>query len=134
MGVMSSTVSFVSQTLRYRGHEGQWAWILHRAAGVGVFVFLAIHIFDIFLVGFGPEPFNTLAVIYHHPLSRIGHIFLFFGVLFHAINGIRIIIMDFWPRLWKYQKQSFWVVVVIVLAIFVPSTIAIIIDAFFSGA
>jgi succinate dehydrogenase / fumarate reductase cytochrome b subunit len=130
MSVMSNAVSFVSQTLRYKGREGHWAWILHRAAGVGVFVFLALHIFDIFLVGFGPEPFNTLAIIYHHPLARIGHIFLFFGVLFHAINGVRITILDFWPQLWKYQRQSVWIVAVIFLALFIPSTIVILVDAF----
>lgn len=130
MSVMSNAVSFVSQTLRYKGREGHWAWILHRAAGVGVFVFLALHIFDIFLVGFGPEPFNTLAIIYHHPLARIGHIFLFFGVLFHAINGVRITILDFWPQLWKYQRQSVWIVAVIFLVLFIPSTIVILVDAF----
>ena len=130
MSVMSNAVSFVSQTLRYKGREGHWAWILHRAAGIGVFVFLALHIFDIFLVGFGPEPFNTLAIIYHHPLARIGHIFLFFGVLFHAINGVRITILDFWPQLWKYQRQSVWIVAVIFLVLFIPSTIVILVDAF----
>ncbi len=133
MGVMSNATSFVSQTLRYKGHEGHWAWILHRASGIGVFAFLALHIFDIYLVGFGPEPFNTLAVIYHHPISRIGHIFLFFGVLFHAVNGIRIVIMDFWPSLWKYQRQSIWIVTVIFLALFIPTTIAILVDTFSHG-
>jgi len=127
---MSNAVSFVSQTLRYKGGEGHWAWILHRASGIGVFVFLALHIFDIFLVGFGPQVFNSLAVIYHHPLLRIGHIFLFFGVLFHAVNGIRIVIMDFWPRLWKYQRQSVWLVAVIFLAIFIPAAVAIVVDIF----
>src|SRR5512136_686846 len=128
MSALNNTVSFVSQTLRYQGREGQWAWILHRAAGIGVFVFLSLHIFDIFLVGFGPDIFNKLAVIYHHPLIRIGHIFLFFGVLFHAINGIRLVILDVWPALWKYQRQSVWLAAVIFGAIFIPATITIVID------
>ena len=128
MGVMSNAASFVFQTLRYRGHEGHWAWILHRAAGVGVFVFLALHIFDIFLVGFGPQPFNALTVFYHTPLARVGHIFLFFGVYLHAINGIRLVIMDFWPKLWKYQRQSVWIVTAIFLLGFIPSTVVIVLD------
>ena len=130
MSVVNSATAFITQTWRYKGREGQWAWILHRLAGIGIFLFLALHIFDIFLIGFGPEPFNTLAVIYHSPLARIGHIFLFFSVLYHAVNGIRIIILDFWPQLWKHQKQSVWVTAVVFLIIFIPSTLLILYDAF----
>lgn len=127
---MSVAIANVKKALAYQGHEGHWAWILHRASGVGVFAFLALHILDIYLIGYGPEPFNTLAAIYHHPISRVGHIFLFFGVLFHALNGARIIIMDFWPQLWRYQRRAIWVETVIFLLIFVPSTVAIIASIF----
>ncbi len=130
MSVISNATAYITQTWRYKGREGQWAWILHRVTGIGIFVFLALHIFDIFLIGFGPEPFNTLAVIYHLPLARIGHIFLFFCVLFHAVNGVRIIIMDFWPRLWQYQRQSVWWAVAVFLVIFLPSTAWILYDTF----
>ncbi len=114
--------------IRYRGREGQWAWLLHRVTGIGVFLFLALHIFDIFLMSFGPEVFDELLFIYHQPWARIGHIFLFFGVLFHALNGIRVTVMDFWPSMWRYQRQAVWVQVVVFLAIFVPSAIAIIVS------
>ena len=116
------------ESLRYQGREGQWAWLLHRVTGIGVFLFLALHIFDIFLMVFGPEVFNELLFIYHQPWARIGHIFLFFGVLFHALNGIRVTILDFWPAMWRYQRQAVWVQVVVFLLLFVPSTIAIIIS------
>jgi succinate dehydrogenase/fumarate reductase cytochrome b subunit len=87
MGALNNAVSFVFQTLSYKGRAGHWAWILHRAAGIGVFIFLSLHIFDIFLVGFGPEVFNALAVIYHHPLIRIGHIFLFLACYFMLLTA-----------------------------------------------
>jgi succinate dehydrogenase / fumarate reductase cytochrome b subunit len=133
MSVISSATAFVTQTVRYRGHEGQWAWVLHRVTGIGIFAFLVLHIFDIFLIGFGPEPFNTLAVIYHTPLARIGHVFLFFCVLYHAVNGVRIIILDFWPQLWKYQKQSVWWAAAIFLVLFIPSTVYILYDTFLAA-
>jgi succinate dehydrogenase / fumarate reductase cytochrome b subunit len=113
--------------IRYRGREGQWSWILHRLTGLGIFFFLALHIFDIYLILIGPEPFNSLAAIYHHPVARIGHIFLFFCLLWHAFNGFRITILDFMPRLWKFQRQAVWIQVVIFLATFVPTTVAILI-------
>ncbi len=112
--------------LRYRGREGQWSWLLHRVTGIGVFLFLALHIVDIFLMSFGEEVFNELLFIYKQPWARIGHIFLFFGVLFHALNGIRVTILDFWPSAWRYQRQAVWVQVVIFLILFVPSALAII--------
>lgn len=124
--MVSSAYDTLIQGLQYRGREGQWSWILHRLTGLGVFLFLALHIFDIYLIMLGPEPFNTLSTIYHHPIARIGHIFLFFSLLWHAFNGARITLLDFVPRLWKYQKQAVWIQVVLFLATFVPSTIAII--------
>jgi len=118
----------VKEGLRYRGREGQWAWLLHRLTGIGVFLFLALHIFDIFLMSFGEEVFNELIFLYHQPWARVGHIFLFFGLLFHAFNGIRVTIMDFWPSLWRYQRQGIWIQTVIFLAVFIPSAIAILVE------
>src|ERR1019366_5102909 len=40
--------------LTYRGREGQWAWILHRVTGVGIFIYLLVHIVDTALLGWGP--------------------------------------------------------------------------------
>jgi succinate dehydrogenase/fumarate reductase cytochrome b subunit len=30
-------------------------------------------------------------------------------VLFHAINGLRITILDLWPRLLPHQREAVWV-------------------------
>ncbi|MGH2541943.1 MAG: succinate dehydrogenase, cytochrome b556 subunit [Ardenticatenaceae bacterium] len=124
--MVTSTYATLLEGVRYRGREGQWSWILHRATGLGVFLFLALHIFDIYLMMFGPELFNALTTIYHHPIARVGHIFLFFGLIWHAINGVRITLLDFVPRLWKYQREAVWVQVVIFLAVFIPATVLII--------
>lgn len=94
--------------LRYRGREGFYAWILHRATGLGVLFFLLLHIFDIFLIGFGPEVFNSLLLIYTASWARVMEVFLLFGLLFHALNGLRIIVQDFVPGLWRYERQLIW--------------------------
>ncbi len=128
MSVMEDAKIFVNQTWTYKGGVGQLSWVLHRVTGLGIFAFLLLHIIDIFLVGFDPSIFNTLAVIYHNPVMRVGHIFLFFCVLFHAVNGGRIIILDFFPVLWRHQKQSVMVAAVVFAALFIPSTLYIIYD------
>ena len=43
---LTSLVLTVRETLRYRGAIGQWSWVLHRLTGVGVVLFLALHVID----------------------------------------------------------------------------------------
>ncbi len=129
--VVDNAKVFATRTWSYEGGLGQRAWILHRLTGLGVFAFLALHIIDIFVVGFNPAVFNTLSVIYHLPVMRMGHIILFYCVIFHAVNGVRIIILDLFPHLWRYQKQSIQVAMVVVMLLFIPSTLLILYDTLF---
>jgi hypothetical protein len=67
MGVMNKTMSFISQTLIYKGHAGHRTWIWYPSSGTGVFAFLPPHIFNIIRAGFGSPPSNSSAIVYHHP-------------------------------------------------------------------
>jgi len=119
--MMGERIAGMYRAIVYRGGVGHWAWLIHRVAGLGVLLFLALHIFDIFLVGFGPEVFNTTLFLYKGPLARVGEVFLVFGLLFHALNGIRIILVDLFPRLSPHQNQLFYGVIVLFLVTFVPA-------------
>ena len=110
--------------------DEQIAWLLHRVTGIGLFLFLVLHIIHISLAVFGPEPFNTLTQIFNSPIGPILHVFLFFSVLFHATNGLRVIILDFWPALQPYQRTSIDIATVVFLAIFIPSALLILMDGF----
>ena len=90
-----------------------WSYYLHRITGVGVLLFLFIHILDTALIGWGPDVYNKVMAIYKHPLFRIGEVGLLAAVLFHALNGIRIILIDFWDKAVTYQKQIFYVEMVL---------------------
>jgi len=96
------------QSLRYRGGVGQWAWLLHRLAGVGILLFLILHILDIFLVAFGPETFEKLLFIYHSVVFRPLLVLLTFGVVYHALNGLRIVIIEFWPAATVHHKPLWY--------------------------
>lgn len=109
MGVIAS----LWKGITYRGREGHYAFILHRVAGLGVLLFLALHIFDIFLVAFGEETFNDFLTLYTHPLARLLEVALIFGVVYHAFNGLRIILIDFWPALTVHERRMWWVVLVV---------------------
>jgi len=118
---MAAVTSFF-RAVTYRGREGQIAWMLHRVTGVGVFVFLALHILNIFLMAFPSNVFNSVAALYHNVLFELATIFgLYLGVLYHALNGIRVMIVDFWPGAGKYQVPLWRVQLVIFVLAFVPS-------------
>jgi len=108
--------------LRYRGREGMWTWILHRATGLGILLFLIIHVVDTATVIYFPDFYDHALAIYRHPLFRLGELAIVFSVLYHAVNGLRIIIQDFWPIVMKRQRQLSWAVGAIVVLVMIPVT------------
>lgn len=105
----------------YRGGEGMLAYYLHRISGIGVFVFLMLHIVDTFLVAFGPDVYNRVIAWYHVPPMRVFQALLIAGVLYHALNGLRIIAIDFWPAGTRYQRAMFWAEVALFLGLYLPA-------------
>ena len=104
-----------------------WSWVLHRITGVAIFFFLLVHILDIELVRVSPEAYNAVIGTYKTPLMGLGEIGLVGAILFHALNGLRIILVDFWSKGVKYQRTMFWVVIglwVVLMAGFLPRQIA----------
>ncbi len=82
--------------LRYKGDGPMLAYILHRIAGLGLFIFFTTYILALLGVGF-------INALYGNWFFQI---FILFCALFHAINGIRITILDLWPNLILYQRQA----------------------------
>lgn len=119
-----TAINQLARAVTYRGREGQIAWMLHRITGIGVFLFLILHIFDIFLMAFGPEVFDAVLFIYHQFVFKLLVIFgLLPGVLYHALNGIRVVIIDFWPTMGKRQAALWRVQVGIFALIYIPSAL-----------
>jgi succinate dehydrogenase / fumarate reductase cytochrome b subunit len=117
-----AAIASIFRAVTYRGREGQIAWMLHRVTGVGVFLFLAMHIANIFLMSFPSHVFDSVLFFYHSVLFKLLSIFgLYLGVLYHALNGIRVMIVDFWPGAGKYQVPLWRIQLVIFFLAFVPS-------------
>ncbi len=124
---MASAVASIWQGITYRGREGHYAWLLHRVGGLGIMAFLLLHILDIFLVGFGPEVFGKFLILYTWPPFKIAELGLIFGVVYHAFNGVRIIMVDFWPNRFsnlRMQRNMFRIVLILTLIVFIPAAIA----------
>jgi succinate dehydrogenase cytochrome b subunit len=83
----------------YKGHEGQWSWIFHRITGVAVILFLFSHVVDTSLIGWGPQAYDRVTAAYENPLVRLLELGLVLSVLFHGFNGVKIMLIDFFPKL-----------------------------------
>ena len=102
---------------RYRGGEGMLAWAFHRISGLAIWVFVLLHVFDIWLASVNPVLYDELLVIYASAPGRVGEALLGAALLFHALNGLRIIVIDFWPALTRYHRLMWrlnWIVFFIV--------------------
>jgi succinate dehydrogenase / fumarate reductase cytochrome b subunit len=106
--------------LRYRGQGPMLTFVLHRIGGVGMAVFIALHILASFL---GGQIGSFLNTIYEHWLFQI---FIFFCVLFHAINGLRITIVDLFPSLLVHQREAIWVEWAVFIPIFLIAVFVIV--------
>jgi succinate dehydrogenase / fumarate reductase cytochrome b subunit len=102
----------------YRGKVGMWSWVLHRITGVAIFFFLLVHVLDTSLVRLSPNDYNAVIATYKTPLIGLGELGLVAAILFHALNGIRVMLIDFWRKGAKYQNVMFWIVIALALALF----------------
>jgi succinate dehydrogenase / fumarate reductase cytochrome b subunit len=98
-----------------------WSWVLHRITGATIFFFLFVHVLDTALVRVSPQAYNEVIETYKTPIVGLMEIGLVVAVLYHALNGIRVILIDFWAKGPRYQKQMLWVVIGIFLAVFIPA-------------
>lgn len=104
----------------YRGREGMWSWVAHRVTGFAIFMFLLVHVLDTALVRVSPEAYNDVIATYKNPVMGLGEAGLVAAILFHAFNGIRIVLVDFWAKGPRYQRQMLWGVGVVWVVLFVP--------------
>jgi succinate dehydrogenase / fumarate reductase cytochrome b subunit len=106
----------------YRGGEGMWTWVVHRIAGVAVFFFLLVHVLDTALVRVSPQLYDEVIASYKTPIVNLLEVGLVGAVLYHALNGIRVILVDFWAKGPRFQRQMTWVAVTIWIVLMVPGT------------
>lgn len=92
--------------LFYKGGGPMLAWGFHRISGVAIVVFVGLHILaSFFMQQFGSDLATNLNIIYE---SVYFQVFVYFVVIFHVLNGLRIVILDTWPQMLEYQREAIW--------------------------
>jgi succinate dehydrogenase / fumarate reductase, cytochrome b subunit len=109
--------------LRYKGQGPYLTFILHRIGGLGMGIFVTMHILVSFL---GGDIGTFLNDVYKHWAFQI---FIFFCALFHAINGLRITLLDLFPKLIEHHREAIWIEWAIFLPTFGISALVIIMTA-----
>lgn len=101
---------------RYRVRKGMFAWMLHRFTGVALVVYLTIHVWGLTSIT-NREAYNHLIAKYHAPLYVIGEFLLLGAVIYHALNGLRIVLIDFlgWS---PHQGKLYWTLGAVALVLF----------------
>ena len=106
----------------YRGGQGMWSWVAQRITGIAVFFFLYVHVLDTALVRVSPEAYDVVIATYKTPLVNLLEVGLVGAVLYHALNGLRVVAVDFWARGPRYQRQMLWAIVGVWLVVMIPGT------------
>jgi succinate dehydrogenase / fumarate reductase cytochrome b subunit len=93
--------------MTYQGGGPMLVWLLHRISGLGLIIFVGLHVVVSFLSHTqGSELATSINAIYEGLPFQL---FIYFCVIFHTLNGTRIIILDLWPQFLKYQREATWI-------------------------
>jgi len=111
-----------------------WSWVAHRITGVMLFFFLFAHVIDTAMVRVSPEAYNTAVETYKNPIVGLMEVGLVAAFLFHGLNGVRVILIDFWSKGPRVQKQMTYGVLAVWFVLMVPFVIRHIGNVFGGGA
>jgi succinate dehydrogenase / fumarate reductase cytochrome b subunit len=89
----------LSGALGYKGGNPYWSYIMHRIGGSALFIFFTIYILSLLGV-------KSMHTIMGNWVFQV--VFLVFG-LFHAINGLRITILDLYPKLMEHYRIAIYI-------------------------
>ena len=102
----------LKDALRYQGKGPMLTYFLHRIGGLGMVTFVGLHVLASFMGGTVGRSIN---LIYENWGFQIA---IFFLVLFHMINGLRIIILDLFPKLIEHQREAIWLEWLVLLPVY----------------
>ena len=102
---------------RYKMRVGMFAWILHRLTGLALVGYLVVHIWGLKAIT-NPEAYNALITSYHGPIFKVGEFLLLGAVVYHSLNGLRIVLIDFMG--WSpNHRKLFWTLGAVAAVLFI---------------
>ena len=93
---------------------GTWAFILNRLSGIGLTVYLFLHLIVLSTLASGPEGYDSFIRLAKSPLFVLGELLVVVGGLYHGLNGLRVALTSFGVGV-AYQRQLFYALLALVL-------------------
>jgi succinate dehydrogenase cytochrome b556 subunit len=75
---------------------GMWAWLFQRITAVLLIVCLAIHLILTHILNIGELDYENVANRLAHAGVMVVDIVLLAAGIYHALNGLRMVLMDYW--------------------------------------
>lgn len=101
----------------YRGGGPMLTFLLHRITALGIILFVGLHVLASFFMQqlVASDIGTAINIIYE---SWWFQVFVVFCVIFHSLNGLRITILDLFPKLLKFQREAIWLEWAIVIPLY----------------
>ena len=106
----------------------RYAYTLHRLSGLGILAYFIMHIFVTGARLGGPEQWESRMKFFGSPIFKVGEFLVVLAFAYHAINGIRLILVELgymlgrpglpsYPYSYSTMRQKPLLVVVMVIAV-----------------
>ncbi len=104
---------------RMRGENiGMWTWLLQRITGLLLVFYLFAHLWVLHYANLPNKvAFDEILARLQSPLFLVFDLMLLALVIFHALNGVRVIVIDFGISS-RAQKMLFWGLMLLGFAMF----------------
>lgn len=105
------------------------SFLLRRITGVALVLYLFTHMWVIGSINSGPEAFNARLNLVQSTGFKIAEIALLAAVVYHAIDGIRLLLVHYFD-VTEYRKSLFYAAFVVSALLVIAGGIPILLFAF----
>lgn len=117
--------------LKYQGGSPMWAWMMHRVTGIAIIVFVGLHVVaSFFMQQTGNDIATAINIVYEHWAFQI---LVSFVVIFHALNGLRVALLDLRPQFQNYQREALWLQWLVFLPVYGLTVFVLVRNALVGG-
>ncbi|MBF0527959.1 MAG: succinate dehydrogenase, cytochrome b556 subunit [Deltaproteobacteria bacterium] len=110
------SMRFFKPKVPYRWHWGFVAWLLHRLTGIALAGYIVLHLYVLQNLARGPKAFDSLMAAFNNPFFKVLEIGLLGVVVYHSLNGLRVVLMDYGPMANKESYRKWLAATFIVIA------------------
>jgi succinate dehydrogenase / fumarate reductase cytochrome b subunit len=104
------------------------SFVLRRFTGVALVLYLFTHMWVIGSANAGPDAFNARLNLVQSPLFKVLEVALLAAVVYHAFDGIRLIIVHYF-NVTEYRKSLFYAIFAISVILVIAGGLPILLFA-----